>query len=56
MLYFLMNFLSDTDTYSGDVKEMFVVDGVVLDEDSMRMAEGHGLKELESLPDISLAE
>ena len=35
--------LSDTDTYSGDVKEVFVVEGVVVDEDSRRMSEGHGL-------------
>ena len=33
-----MTFLSDTDTYSGDVKEKFVVDGVVVDEDSRRMS------------------
>ena len=39
-----MLLLSDTDTYSGDVKEMFVVDGVVVDEDSRRMSEGHGLR------------
>ena len=38
-----MTFLSDTDTYSGDMKEMFVVDGVVVVEDSRRMSEGHGL-------------
>ena len=44
MLCFLMTFLSDTHTYSGDVKEMFVVDGVVVDEDSRRMSEGHGLR------------
>ena len=28
-----MTFLSDTDTYSGDMREKFVVDGVVVDED-----------------------
>jgi hypothetical protein len=39
-----MTFLSDTDTYSGDMREKFVVDGVVVDEDSRRMSEGHGLR------------
>ena len=39
-----MTFLSDTDTYSCDMREKFVVDGVVVDEDSRRMSEGHGLR------------